>query len=428
METKVKRIDTFYHFFRKNEDKKILTLYGGAGSGKSQSIIEELLEILLTHEDIRILVARKTTPSLDKTALQMFKDTVVRYGKEKDVIISGSPKQIRYGKSIIWFTGLDEPEKVKSLNLNYAYLEEATEFTEDDFIQIRLRLRRENKYGPNRMYLSFNPTLPYHWTAKMISSPPTDTGIHHSTYKNNPFLPEAYTDVLEKFKETNPNTYRIYTLGQFGMPENIVYSHWQEFENQPPLYDSIIVYGLDFGFTNPSALVEVRYYQGAFYVTEHLYKSKLTNNELINKIIYLRETGFPIYCDSAEPARIAELGAAGINASESDKNVIDGINYVRSSPLFINKNSINLIKEIQSYQFRMDKKKMVMEQPEKGNDHCLDAMRYAIYSMRVTPGMPSPVSEQVKNIPGLDRKKEMKEVSPIRVSLPVTKKGRIPGL
>jgi hypothetical protein len=45
---------------------------GGAGSGKSIAIVQELVERMLTEDDIRVLVVRKTGPSLTTTTWQMW--------------------------------------------------------------------------------------------------------------------------------------------------------------------------------------------------------------------------------------------------------------------------------------------------------------------------------------------------------------------
>jgi phage terminase large subunit len=88
--------------------------------------------------------------------------------------------------------------------------------------------------------------------------------------------------------------------------------------------------------------------------------------------------GEPIYCDTAEPNRIEELKRAGVKALPANKDVKLGIDFLKSRKLFIHSGSVNLLKEIKSYKY-MDQGKRLGNEPEvplKLNDHAMDAMRY----------------------------------------------------
>lgn len=91
-----------------------------------------------------------------------------------------------------------------------------------------------------------------------------------------------------------------------------------------------------------------------------------------------------VYCDASEPDRIEELKRAGIKAVPANKNVTDGINFIKSRKLFIDSGSVNLLKEIKSYKFkdRGKSKSNEPEEPLKLNDHAMDAGRYASISFK----------------------------------------------
>ena len=98
----------------------------------------------------------------------------------------------------------------------------------------------------------------------------------------------------------------------------------------------------------------------------------------------MREKGISkndyIFCDNAASERIEELKRAGYNVKTSNKEVLAGIDFVKSKTLYIHKNSLNLINEIETYRWKEDGAGGVIDEPVKKNDHALDAMRYAIFT------------------------------------------------
>jgi len=356
-----------------------LAVYGGAGSGKSVATAQHIVYLLLTQPDIRILIIRKTLPALRITAYRLILD--ILYQMQVPFYLNKSELVIRFNNSEILFKGLDDPEKIKSYEANYVWCEEATEITREDFLQLNLRMRRANAAGINQMFLSFNPIDQYHWLiADIVQGNREDVAIHHSTYKDNiRFLSPEYISELENLINQDQNYYRIYALGEPGVIENVIYTNYEITTTWPQGGD--LFYGLDFGFNNPTALVEVCVYDSLVYVRERIYRSGLTNADVTNELKTLvKSQTLPIYADSAEPARIQEIRNAGFNIHPADKSVLDGIDAVKRHRLFIHQDSQNLIAEIRGYSYRTDKDGRVLEDPVKFRDHCMDALRYAIHS------------------------------------------------
>lgn len=376
-EAVVQQIGTFMDFLTTKADR-INAVYGGAGSGKSHSIAQELCFKFCEESDIRILVIRKTLPALKITAYQLIRSLLDDWNVPHD--INRAELTITRGTNQILFKGLDDPEKIKSYEANYVWVEEATEITYEDFLQLNLRLRRPNKNGDNRIYLTFNPVDQYHWLIeKIIDGSRENVSVHHSTYKNNPFLSPEYTRELENLITQDENYYRIYTLGLPGVLRNIVYTNYQVKPDWPKTFKDTF-YGLDFGYNNPSSLIEVGVRDEGVYLREILYESKLTNTDLIQKIVPLIKKDAAVYCDAAEPDRIKEIRRAGIVAHEAQKSIKDGIDHVKRYKLYIHPDSANLIGEIRGYKWREDKDGRVLEEPVKFRDHAMDAMRYAIHT------------------------------------------------
>ena len=374
---RVEVIGTFARHFATGL-KRINVIYGGAGSGKSVAVAQHLIYRLTTEENIRVLVARKTLPALKITAYQLVRDILADLGIPHQ--LNKSDLTIAIGDNLCIFKSLDDPEKIKSAEFNYVWVEEATEIDRADLLQLNLRLRRQNANGENRIFLTFNPIDQFHWlVAGYVSEPRENVAVHHSVYRNNPFLPPEYVAELEGLVTQDENYYRIYCLGEPGVLRNVVYTNYDTAEAMP--LKGELAYGLDFGFNNPTALAEIRIVDGEVYVRERLYEPRLTNADLIARLGSLGvPKGAPIYADAAEPARIEELRRAGYNVHPADKSVKDGIDCVKRHRLHITTDSTNLLGEIRSYKYREDRNGVVLEEPVKFRDHIVDAVRYCLHT------------------------------------------------
>jgi phage terminase large subunit len=244
--------------------------------------------------------------------------------------------------------------------------------------QLALRTRQT-------IILDFNPADDYSWVYDEIEKP--DTKFIHSTYKNNlGNLSKEIIEEIEALQLADANLWKVYGLGLRGSSEHTIYTHWRVCDSLPGKGE--VFYGLDFGYQNPSALVKVEIHEGIVYAEEMLYQRKLTTSDLIDELLILGiGRSAELFADCAEPKTIEEIKRAGFNVKESDKNVLEGIRKVRSMPLRITHSSVNIIKEIKNYKWKLDKNEKIVipEQPVKFNDHSMDALRYAIFTKLTGP-------------------------------------------
>ena len=374
----IKIIGEFDEFFVDNRDKEVLVSYGGAGSGKSFSTAQNIILRALEEGNKRILITRKTLPALRVSCLQLIKDLLNEYGIPYE--LNKSELEMKVGSNQILFKSLDNPEKIKSSEFNYIWAEEATELTHQDFLQLRLRLRRKNELK-NQLIMTLNPIDQFHWIrTQVLDAPGEEIASLQSNYKMNPFLSKEYVEQLEGLAEIDENYYRIYALGEWGVLQNLIYSNWDTVTVLPEDYDEII-YGLDFGYINPTVLVEIRLKENEVWVQELIYQSRLTNSDLIELLKMKVDKNAQIYADSSEPQRIDEIYKAGFNIYPANKDIKFGINKVKEYKLHILEDSTNTIKEIRSYKWREDKEGRILEEPVKFNDHSMDAIRYALATL-----------------------------------------------
>lgn len=315
-------------------------------------------------------------PSLRSTAMRDFFDILHEHDLYEKSRHNKTENTYRLGESLVEFVSLDEPQKKRGAKRDYLWLNEANEFTLEDWRQLSFRTSQQ-------AYLDFNPSDQFHWIYDHIMTR-KDYCLIKSTYLDNPFLGINIIKEIEHLKETDPAYWKVYGEGERGMALTTIYTHWQHARELPAGGETM--YGLDFGYNNPTALVKVVIKDGAVYARELLYASFLTNADCIaslKKLIPDRRA--TIYADAAEPQRIEEIYRAGFNIKAADKDVSKGIDTLKSKLLYISTDSINLLKEISSYKFKEDMHGKVLDEPQKFNDHAVDALRYAVHSYFLQP-------------------------------------------
>lgn len=380
-------------------NKRINFLIGGRDSTKSWSIaLHLLINKFFKEENRRILIIRKTRVAVRKSCFQLILDFLHKYDCYKYVNVNRTELEITRkdnSSNSILFTGLDDVDKLKSIEQgNYIWVEEAIDILFREFLNLDILMRRETD-GINQMFLSTNPISALSWIkTDIVDKPDEDTAIHISTIDDNPFASNTDRRRLDRLKDIDLNLYKIFRLSEWGILENIIYGNWKTFnkvkidkETKVKTIDGKkvddITYGLDFGYSNPSCLTEINWVENDFITRELLYQSGLTNTELIErakKLIPEEDRYREIYADPSEPDRINEFYQAEFNIHKARKDVTAGIDYCKTRMLGITADSINGIKELQSYKRREDKDGNVMEEPVKFNDHFCDSMRYGAYS------------------------------------------------
>ncbi len=148
------------------------------------------------------------------------------------------------------------------------------------------------------------------------------------------------------------------------------------------------IMGIDWGFRNPAAIAVLYWKDSEWYVVDEWKSAEKTTAEIIqvanNKIKEHRIT--KVYPDPAEPDRIEECKRAGMTMlMETNKDIKGGVSFIqqliREKRFKICNNCVETLDEVSMYHYpegKEDKEKI--DEPEKFNDHLMDAMRYAIYS------------------------------------------------
>lgn len=371
----------------KNEDRWLL-LYGGAGSGKSVFAAQKILIRVMREADHNFLITRKVGRTIRHSSFALFKGIIAEWGLSELFEVGEAEMTITFlpNRNRIISAGLDDVEKLKSIyKITGVWIEEATELSEGDFRQINLRLRGQLK-NYKQIIVTFNPiinTAVYNIFFKPGVKHPTNSSILHTTYKDNRFIDEEYRRELEGYADIDAAFHKIYALGEFAKIKGLIYPKFEVIgsDKYPTAYQERF-YGLDFGFANPTVLLEVGYQpEYKLYLKQRLYSGGLTNRNLIDAMNAMKiERRVPIYADSAEPARIAEIQEAGYLCLPAEKDVMDGIDFCARFTIYSCEENIETNGEFVTYKRKEDKAGNIIDLPAKLNDHSPDAFRYGTYT------------------------------------------------
>ena len=341
----------YYHNEVLNYDTRICVFYGGAGSGKSVFVVQKLILKALNSKR-KILVCRKVGATIRDSIFAEFKDKLYPFSMFINSINKTDLTITFVNGSEIIFKGLDDSEKIKSIQgIDDVVIEEATEITQDDFSQLSLRLRSNKPH--NQIHLMFNPVSKANWAYRYFfeTKPPANCKIIHSTFKDNPKLPQDYIAELQRLKLTNPNYYKIYVLGEFATLDKLIFQNVkiqliprEEVEKLP------FWVGLDFGYINdPSAITWGRYdsVNSIIYICGEYTKTGMTNDKIAKVIKALGFAKERIIADSAEEKSIEEIRRLGIprikGAIKGVGSVKLGIDKLLRNTIIIDESCINTI-------------------------------------------------------------------------------------
>ena len=363
--------------------------YGSAGSGKSYFITQKLLFKALKSKR-KILVIRKVGAKLRTSVFALFVKLIDEYGLTKDTKINNTYFDITLPNgSIILFSGLDDSEKIKSIEgITDIWIEECTEITLEEYIQLGLRLRA--MLDDCQRIVSFNPISKANWVYTYFGFdtgiPPQNTLVVKTTYKDNiRFLPKSYIDELEGLKETNYAYYMIYVMGEFCSLDKLIYKfEVQEFDHRE--VGGTYCFGLDFGYVaDETALIAFKadVDKKILRIFDEHYQKAMLNDAIANMIKYKGYAKELIIGDCAEPKSLEEIRRCGIPrlkaARKGKDSILQGIQKIQQFKIIVHPKCENVITEFSNYSWEKDKRTGdYINKPIDKYNHLCDALRYGI--------------------------------------------------
>ena len=392
-------LPSFFDFWRmcKDATKTFFVCKGGRNSAKSTTLAQRDIMEIMEHP-ITILCIRKVANTMQESIYEQLKEAANQLGVENEFTFLKSPLKITYnarGNSII-FRGADDPAKLKSIKvakfpIAIVHIEELSEFKTEEEVQtiidsvLREKLPDGLRY---KVFYSYNPPKrKQNWVNKKFESQfiPDNYYVHHSDYRDNPYLSDQTLQEIEAIKESN---YRKYEWVYLGKPigggivpfDNLVFRTItdEEFDS----FDNIRE-GVDWGYAvDPFAYGKWHFDKTRMkiYAMNEVYGIKLSNKEAYEKIKDFHVSR--ITADSAEPKSIAEMKDYGLNIRGAKKGQgsveygekwLDDLTEIIIDP----KRTPNTAREFENIDYEVDRDGNLKAKLEDKDNHSIDLARYA---------------------------------------------------
>lgn len=354
-------------------------IQGGASASKTFSIMILLVGYAESYANSLITVAGMTYNHLATGTMRDLKKILQETNRWDNERFNKTEKIYTFPNgSQIEFLSVDNMTS-RGPRRDVLFVNEANGLNYETFDQLATRTR-------DFVIIDYNPSAKFWAHEELVEKKPERTTFLTLTYEDNEALSTQERENIESRKpkegEEPSNWWIVYGLGQIGSLEGNIYSGWEEMSIEDIKKGKLVRYGLDFGFSNDETAMVAIYEleDGRTGIVETVYKKGILGSQYAD---ILRSNNVDpnvlIVADSARPEIIAEIKANGFRCIGADKNagsVKRGIDRVSQKQVAYNGD--NLKREYLSYAWRKKRTGEVLDEPQDGNDHLMDALRYAI--------------------------------------------------
>ena len=368
---------------------------GGRGGLKSSFVAFKIVELIKNNPQMHACITRQVAGTLKDSVYANMKWAINELGLMEEFECKVSPLEIKYIKTgqTIYFRGLDDETKLKSIKPEFGYIGILWK-EEKDQMKGDAQERSVNQSvlrGGDESYdfSSYNPPKSKsNWVNKIKLVPNPKRVIHHSSYLEAPaeWLGQKFIDDAAHLKEINPEAYEHEYLGvPNGDGGNVFeYLEIRDITDEEISRMDRIFAGVDYGWYPDQFCYLRTYYDSArekIYLIDELYVNKWSNSKTAD---WIKKKGYDDYtmiCDSAEPKSVNDFRDAGLPARGAIKgpgSIEYGFKFLQTKTLVIDpKRTPNAYKEITEYEYDRDKEGNVISGYPDGNDHAISALRYA---------------------------------------------------
>lgn len=390
-EIEIQTAINYTHIDDNFEDNRGIILVGSTRSTKTICTLQWIINYMLSNMGKHVIIGRDKLATLKDTVLKDFEelckgsDIYPALYPDLHIKDKNSRPKADIGGCTIEFIGLnDDVNRAHGLKSDIFYINEAVACYKKTFNQLNQRCEEG-------FILDCNPSEPNSWVYQLDKR--DDVKTFRTTFEDNPFLSKSIVDEILSYEPTEENIeagtadarhWSIYGKGEIYKGKEIVYPEWEKYTDDPEEYDYIF-YGLDWGYNDPTAVVQLIIVDRKLYIKELLYASELDYDEIIEVLLQeqpIVEGSTYVVCDSSEPRSINKLiegGVAAYKAKKGQGSIIQGIRKIQGYKIFIHEQSHNIHNEANNYKFKVDKATdTVLDIPEDKNNHAWDAIRYPI--------------------------------------------------
>jgi len=353
---------------------------GGSGSSKTFDTMIFIIYLAIKQKNKIFTIVSESKPHLDIGVIRYAKTILESMELTGNIPFNLSKSFFSFPNgSIIEFFSADRIDKALGARRYLLYGNEVNSLKKDVWDELARR--------SEIILADFNPTRKF-WLEDWLEFY-KDNIVIKSNYLDNPYLPSYEVERIKLRASKDKNFKKIHIDCEYGSSEGVVFSPEQIILIDDFPTDAKFTYGLDFGYVAPSCMVKVADYDDNIYIEEMFYRSGLNTLELINKV--KEHNNSRIYADSEDRRMITELLANGVNVYQAKKragSVSAGISYLQGKKIHITKNSINVIKEFRELTHELNKQGQFTGK-FCGEDHSVDATRYAIEDRSSSVGIKS---------------------------------------
>lgn len=362
----MKHTKSFWELLQ-NRDAPIIVLEGGSGSGKTQSVLQRIIRRAIKNQGTITSVVSETIPQLKKGAERDFLKILETENLYEQRFHNQTDRIYTFGKSKVEFFSSDNFQNILGGRRDYLFINEAIRLDWDTAYTLI-------RYTNIQSIIDFNPSYEF-WAHTTLRTMPNVVWLH-STYKDNPHLPEMQRKLLLERGKIDKYFGDVFVEGKIGKREGLIYPEFNLVNEIPAGLD--YCYGLDFGYNHPTALVRASVREKDLFWQQEIYQSHLTPNDLIEELKKkIKDRRKEIYADPSRPDLIESIAKAGFNIKQADNNVKAGIDKILNYRINITKDSVELINEVRNYRWKTDRTGKSIDEPVKIGDDACDGARYS---------------------------------------------------
>lgn len=367
-------------------------LYGGRGSVKS-SIGALLLVLTVLYLGCAVAV-RRYASGLRTSIYQECIAAIDRLELSNYFEFTVSPLQIRCTLTgyTIYFRGLDDPQKIKSLKaakgmFRLLLIEECQEIEEESKTRSIIQTLGRGGEHLNVLYIFNPPNLKSHWVNQKLRETTSWLLSLHVNYLDVPssWLGTQFIEEAERLKKVDIDLYKHEYLGEVSGSKGLVFKNIRTFTGNKSDYIKLLR-GLDFGLAkdgDPTSYVVCAYSESKkeLYILNEWYKRDSTYPEIAKAVLEENKNNFTVFCDSADSGGIKQLKLEGLKRAKACKKgkVENGITWLRGlNAIYIDPVACpETYREFSEYSYVLQKSTGDYILSEK-NNHSIDAVRYAL--------------------------------------------------
>ncbi len=387
------------------EPFRYLAWHGGRGAAKSRSVATGLV-LQATERHERILCGREVQKSIKDSVKRLLDDEIARLGLSS--VFTSTETEIRGpNDSLFLFAGIKgNANGIKSIEgVTTFWGEEAQTFSQASLDTVIPTIRAPG----SRLIFTWNPDLasdPIDALFRGEKGPPPRSIVRAVNYDDNPWFPPDLKEAMEFDRERDYDKYLHIWRGEYRQnSEARVFKNWRVDAFDSP---ESVEYrmGADFGFSiDPSVAIRC-WIEGRQIFIDH--EAWGLNVEIVNlPALFMSIPDAERYwmtADSSRPETISYLRQHGFpriaSALKGQRSVEEGVEFLKSYDLVIHPRCVRLIDELTHYSYKVDSLTgQVLGALEDKNNHCIDALRYAVEgARRAMNGKPKTVAVKIPSM------------------------------